>query len=148
MSNIRRNKNNRWHKLFTFMRKRNQGKLKLSRADLSDANLSDADLYNADLSDADLRDATMNWLSHDLIAERLHQAAGDDILLRLAAGHVIMSRDLCHAELIKYAPDIPHPEHGTVMQWALGQMLSWHKEGDDFPSILEHAYKSYRKMEN
>jgi uncharacterized protein YjbI with pentapeptide repeats len=136
----------------------------LRYADLSNANLQSADLHNADLHNADLsyaklryadlryanlhnadlryaklENVTMNWQSHALVAERLRQAAGADYLLRLAAGYIIMSRELCHDDLIKNAPHIPHPEHGFVHVWALRTMATWRKDGDEFPEVLLKA---------
>lgn len=81
----------------------------------------------------------MNWNSHDLLAERLRQSAESDYRLRLAAGFILMSRDLCHAQLLKNAPRIEHPEHGTVMAWVLRQMATWRTEGDGFPQVLADA---------
>ena len=111
----------------------------LEGANLYGANLYGANLYGANLDNANLDGVTMRWQSHTLIAERLRQAAGDDMVLRLAAGFIAISRDMCHSQVLENAPHIPHPEHGTVMAWALRTMALWRKDGDDFPRVLKLA---------
>ena len=97
-------------------------KADLSSANLSDANLSDADLCWANmrgayLSRAKLRDANMNWQSHDLLAEVLRQAAGDNADRRMLAGLVLVSRDWCWKEFMA----LDHPE----TEWAKGVLREY-----------------------
>ena len=60
MSNELRNKHARWNKLFSFLRKRNNGRLNLESANLSSANLYSANLSSANLSLANLESANLS----------------------------------------------------------------------------------------
>src|SRR3990167_9028184 len=67
----------------------------LQGADLQNANLRDANLQGADLRDANLQSASLQWNSHDLIAEILRQAADDDVDKLKIAGFILVSRGKC-----------------------------------------------------
>jgi hypothetical protein len=122
MSNISRNKRNAWPTIFTWLRKRNSGYL-------------------------DLRYATMNWQAHELIAERLRQAAGDDPLKRMAAGYILVSRDWCWKELMSNAPDIALKDGTKLMEWTFNTMASWVRYGDDAPYQLIEYIGPVHKVE-
>jgi uncharacterized protein YjbI with pentapeptide repeats len=108
----------------------------LYRANLYGANLYRANLYGANLVGAYLYGATMNWSSHDLIAERLRQAAEEDPIKRVAAGYVLISRNWCWRELLTNAPDITLDDGTTLKRWTLETMRSWVKAGDYAPLVL------------
>ena len=116
----------------------------LRRADLRRANLSGADLDGANLSGAVLREAVLdganliganliganliganligakiNWQSHDLVAEILRAAAGDNLSRRSIAGLVLVSRDLCW-DVWRTAE---HPER----EWAIEVLSRWER---------------------
>ena len=104
----------------------------LSRADLSRANLSGANLSGANLSGANLSRANLSWQSHDLIAEILRRAAGNDMEKRSAAGLILMSRDLCWPDLLA----IKHPQEA----WVIGELSKWvKKDQKDVPDELMDA---------
>jgi hypothetical protein len=162
MSNISRNKRNAWPTIFTWLRKRNSGYLDLRYADLRGAVLRGAVLRGAVLAYADLRDAvlryavlrgavlryaTMNWQAHELIAERLRQAAGDDPLKRMAAGYILVSRDWCWKELMSNAPDIALKDGTKLMEWTFNTMASWVRYGDDAPYQLIEYIGPVHKVE-
>ena len=100
----------------------------LRDANLLGANLLGANLLDANLRDADLRNVGVNWTSHDLIAEMLRQAAGEDAEKRSLAGLVLISRDWCWTQFLA----LEHPQR----EWALGVLRECVKEGDDAPEIL------------
>lgn len=108
----------------------------LSWADLYGADLIDADLYGANLRDADLRGAdceniTMNWQSHNLIAERLRQKAQEDPQLILIGVILIGEKqEWCWEELIEKTSDF------IAQDWAMKLMQTWIKDGDNAPDIL------------
>jgi uncharacterized protein YjbI with pentapeptide repeats len=108
----------------------------LEGSSLAGANLDGAYLYGTNLVGANLHDAIMNWSSHDLIAERLRQAAGDDPLKRMAAGYVLMSRSWCWSDLLVNAPDIALDDETTLKEWSLKTMRAWVKAGDYAPQVL------------
>jgi uncharacterized protein YjbI with pentapeptide repeats len=114
----------------------NLARANLEGSSLAGANLDGAYLYGTNLVGANLHDAIMNWSSHDLIAERLRQAAGDDPLKRMAAGYVLMSRDWCWSELLANAPDITLEDGTTLKEWSLKTMRAWVKAGDYAPQVL------------
>ena len=101
----------------------------LSGADLYGANLTGANLSGADLSDAYLNDAYLNWNSHDLIAELLRQAAGDNWQRRALAGLILVSRDWCWKDFLA----LEHPEQ----EWALGVLRQYVTDGDGAPDFLQ-----------
>lgn len=105
----------------------------LSGANLLGANLGGADLGGANLGGADLSNArlsgiTVPWMSHDLVAEILRRAAGEDIEKRQLAGLVLISHDWCWGRFLK----IEHP----LRQWALDELRKWIRDGDEAPAIL------------
>lgn len=102
----------------------------LHNADLCDANLGYAnlcyaDLRNANLRNADLFGATINWQSHDLIAELLRRAAGEDVERRKVAGLILVSRDWCWDRFLGMAD----PQR----EWALGVLREYVRECDGAP---------------
>ena len=101
----------------------------LGGADLRGADLWDADLYGANLRNANLRGAKINWLSHDLVAELLRQAAGADIGKRKVAGLVLVSRDWCWRRFL--ALDDPQRD------WALNVLREYVTPDDEAPDILQ-----------
>jgi Pentapeptide repeats (8 copies) len=105
----------------------------LSWADLRGANLRGADLSRADLSGADLSRANLSdiklaWTSHDLLAELLRRAAGDDIDRLQVAGLILLQRHWCWRDFLK----IDHPQKS----WAMETLRGWVREGDDVPDEL------------
>ena len=100
----------------------------LRGVNLQYADLQYADLRGADLQYADLRDVSLNWRSHDLIAEILRQAACGDIDKIKIAGLVMIYRDYCWGDFI----DLDDPLAG----WALGELSKWVKEGEDTPKHI------------
>jgi hypothetical protein len=109
----------------------------LRGAYLEGANLEGANLRGAYLEGANLNDCQMNWQSHDLIAARLLRAAGGDSYRRLAAGFVLVSRDWCWELLMKNVP----PQVSDLLPWALSEMATWVKDGDDAPDIVRRLVK-------
>ena len=109
----------------------------LRSADLRSANLRSADLGYADLRSANLRSAdladikSINWSSHDLLAEILLRAAGQDIGKRMVAGLILVSRDWCWEEFSK----IEHPQR----DWAIAELAKWVRKGDDVPTLIAAA---------
>jgi uncharacterized protein YjbI with pentapeptide repeats len=81
------------------LRNANLHNANLYSADLRNANLYNANLHNANLHNANLFDITMNWQSHDLIAEILRQHAGENLRHRMLAGLVKQSYDWCWGRL-------------------------------------------------
>jgi hypothetical protein len=107
----------------------------LRGADLRGANLREADLRWADLSGAvlsgaNLRGAAVSWQSHDLVAELLRRAAGDDVPRRMLAGLVLVSRDWCWNTFL--ALDIDP----ALRDWALTELRRWVTDGDNAPEAL------------
>ena len=103
-------------------------------ADLRGANLRDADLRGAYLHDADLgcangeSRAKLAWQSHDLIAEILRCAAGDDVEKLKVAGYILMCRDKCWGDFLKL--------RDPLMGWALDVLRPWAKGDENAPEIL------------
>ena len=105
----------------------------LYHAELRYANLSSANLFCANLSYAILNDAcldgvTMNWGSHELIAEILRQRAGDDVDCRKIAGYVLVSRDMCWDRFLE--------QDDPCRAWALGVLSEFVQPDDDAPKLL------------
>ena len=90
----------------------------LRNADLTGANLTDADLSNADLTGAYLSGAKASLKSHELVAEILRQAAGDDPARRALAGLILVSPDWDWPEILSLDLD---PE---VCSWGIATLLS------------------------
>ena len=102
----------------------------LSGASLSGADLGGANLNRAHLRGADLRGASINWQSHDLIAEILRRAAADNVSRRMLSGLILISHDWCWDMFL--ALDIAP----AVRDWALDELRKWVKEGDNAPTVL------------
>jgi uncharacterized protein YjbI with pentapeptide repeats len=100
----------------------------LRGADLSGANLGSANLGYADLGGADLQDITMNWQSHDLIAEMLQRMA-ETLSQRSVAGVVAKSLDWCWKDFAR-----EFSEEQT--DWAKSILKPLIKEGDEAPKEL------------
>ena len=101
----------------------------LRYADLQDANLRYADLRYANLRYADLKGARINWQSHDLIAELLSRAAGDDIEKRKIAGLILVSRDWCWDKFLKIGD--------PLQDWAIDTLQQYVVDGDGAPKALK-----------
>ena len=102
----------------------------LSGASLSGADLGGANLNRAHLRGAHLRGASINWQSHDLIAEILRRAAADNVSRRMLSGLILISHDWCWDMFL--ALDIAP----AVRDWALDELRKWVKEGDNAPTVL------------
>ena len=98
-------------------------------ANLWGANLRGADLWGANLRGANLGGATINWTSHDLVADLLRRAAGDDVERRKVAGLVLLSRDWCWEDFGRLASD-------PLWDWALNTVAAYVRDGDGAPEIL------------
>ena len=103
----------------------------LRRADLQGADLRRADLRGADLRGADLQGASLTWESHDLIAEILRCAAGNNVERRMVAGLVLVSRDWCWQDFAK----LQHPES----QWAIQTLAAYVQPDDRAPTVVREA---------
>src|SRR5690606_22816775 len=116
----------------------------LAGADLRCANLAGADLRGADLryaklTGADLRGANLRgahlgggkiaWQSHDLIAEILRRAAGDDVAKLKVAGLILVSRDKCWPDFLKL--------RDPLAGWALDVLRPWAEGDENAPSVLK-----------
>ena len=110
----------------------------LSGADLSGVSLSMANLSGVNLSRADLSGARVAWRSHDMIAEILRRAAGDDIAKLKVAGFILIMQDKCWREFIA----IRDPLTG----WARSVLEGWIQEGDDLPDIAR-AFFTDKQLE-
>jgi hypothetical protein len=102
----------------------------LSGADLREANLRVADLREADLSGANLSGAKIAWQSHDLLAEILKRAAGDDIAKLKVAGLILIQREWCWREFLAMRDREP------LAGWALDVLAEWVQDGDEAPNVL------------
>ncbi len=124
----------------------------LSYANLSGANLSGANLSGANLSGANLSGATVNWSSHDLLAELLARSITEDLdepddvseqhLERLAVvGLILRMRDWCWDAFtaVKVAPGI--------REWAVSTLALHRKSGDNAPALIVRAWEQISKAE-
>jgi hypothetical protein len=102
----------------------------LSYSELSGSNLRGSDHRGSNLHRSDLRGATINWQSHDLIAELLHRAAGDDVDRRKVAGLVSISRDWCWGQFAALIATDP------LGPWAIEVLREYVKDWDGAPEIL------------
>ena len=116
----------------------NLSRANLSRANLSGVSLSMANLSGVNLSRADLSGARVAWRSHDMIAEILRRAAGDDIAKLKVAGFILIMQDKCWREFIA----IRDPLTG----WARSVLEGWIQEGDDLPDIAR-AFFTDKQLE-
>jgi len=94
----------------------------LMGADLRDTDLRGITLRGASLLGAHLEGALLNWESHDLLAEILRQAAGDDPRRRAFAGLASVSPDWCW-----YSPELldalaAMPDEAA---WAIETLAEW-----------------------
>jgi hypothetical protein len=106
----------------------------LRGVDLRGACLRGADLRGAYLRGADLRGADLGFTSHDLIAEILRRAAGDDMAKLKVAGYILICRDQCWSDFLK----LRDPLSG----WAMDELVKWVVDGDNAPRQLrEHKAK-------
>jgi hypothetical protein len=81
------------------------------------------------LNHAILDGASLSWTSHDLIAEVLRRAAGDDVAKRMIAGLILVSRDWCWEQFMAVE---------TVENtWANHELARWIKDGDEHPRCLD-----------
>ncbi len=99
-------------------------------ADLRDVNLHGANLNGADFHGTDLRgvnlvDARLNWQSHDLIAEILRQASGDDVEKLKIAGLVLILRDWCYRDFLRL--------DDSLKDWVLDTLSKCVKDDDGAP---------------
>jgi uncharacterized protein YjbI with pentapeptide repeats len=95
----------------------------LRYANLQSANLQFAHLHSADLHSANLNYAHLTWKSHDLLAEILSRAAGDNTDRRKIAGLVLVSRDWCWEEFELMLADATNQELSAWVRsvlWPLG----------------------------
>ena len=100
------------------------------RINLSGADLRGAYLRGADLSGAYLSGAAINWQSHDLIAEILRRAAGQNVQRRMLVGLILISRDWCWEKFMALELD---PD---LREWALAELRQWVKDDDGAPEAL------------
>ena len=106
----------------------------LRGADLGDVHLRDADLGDADLRGVHLHGANgesrakLAWQSHDLIAEILRRAAGDDVAKLKVAGYILMCRDKCWGDFLKL--------RDPLLGWALDVLRPWANGDESAPEIL------------
>ena len=106
----------------------------LSGANLSGANLGGANLSGANLGGANLGGAKVAWQSHDLLAELLRRAAGNDIAKLKVAGLLLVCRDKCWKDFLGIASRDP------LGGWALDALAEWVQDDDGAPpEIRERA---------
>jgi uncharacterized protein YjbI with pentapeptide repeats len=125
----------------------------LQGANLQGANLYNADLYNADLYcaclvDADLTNTTLintnlsfaefgnttlNWKSHDLMAELLFRNTGGKVDRIKFVGLVLLQRSWSWEDFLA----LNDPE----TEWALKTLSAYVKEGDESPDLLKAISK-------
>ncbi len=127
---------NRWTGSVLFEIDIGSSKLAVEAAVKGGANLREADLHGANLREADLHEADLekgktkiNWESHDLVAEILRRAAGDDIEKLKIAGLVLLCRDWCWNQFSK----IDDP----LKQWAFDVLHPWVIGGENAPDVLK-----------
>ena len=97
--------------------------------DLYNADLRNADLGYANLYNANLGGVLMNWESHELIGERLRQAAGERYERLALAGAISQNTRLCWDYWLTRTPH-------DVREWALRTMATWVKDGDGAPDAV------------
>ncbi len=104
----------------------------LRGANLRGANLRGANLRGANLRDANLRGgesrAKIAWQSHDLIAEILRRAAGDDAAKLKVAGFILVCRDKCWPDFLKM--------RDPLAGWALEVLRPWAEGDENAPMCL------------
>ena len=116
------------------------GGANLGGADLRDAYLSDANLGGAYLSDADLRGAKLAYQSHDLLAEILKRAAGDNVAKLKVAGLILVSRNKCWSDFLGMA------EREPLADWALDELARWVQPDDGAPEVLKQRLAANERL--
>lgn len=97
--------------------------------------LRGANLRGADLCGADLRGAYINWQSHDLLAEILRQAAGDETEKLKVAGLVIICRGRCWDWFTSLSGE-------PLYDWAMNVLSGYVRDGDGCPGVLQNRVKA------
>jgi uncharacterized protein YjbI with pentapeptide repeats len=100
----------------------------LSGASLHGADLRGANLRGANLRGADLGGAKMPWQSHDILAEVLRRAAGDDVPKLKIAGLILVRTDWCWKDFLGL--DDP------LRDWALESLAEYVQDGGEAPEVL------------
>jgi len=108
---------------------------------LGGAYLGGADLRGAYLGGAYLRDLVINWNSHDLIAEILRRAAGEDVAKRKIAGLILVSRDWCWDNFLELRRD-------PLFGWALDALAACVRDEDNAPDVLRKRAAKAKKAED
>jgi hypothetical protein len=111
----------------------------LEGADLRGAHLRGADLRGAylrgaDLEGADLEGAKMAWASHDLMAELIRRAAGEDLDKLKYAGLILIRRDWCWPNHIRLAD--------PLWPWACEVFAGYVQPDDGHPGCLDAYVKA------
>lgn len=83
----------------------------------------------SDLSWSNLSGSNLSWSSHDLLAEVLRRAAGDNIQHRMIAGLLLVSREWCWDEFLAV--------EGVDNEWALRELAKWIQPSDSHPECLD-----------
>ena len=89
-----------------------------------------ADLRGAYLRGADLSKIHLAYQSHDLLAEILRRAVGDDTEKLKIAGCILVCRSKCWDAFAKLAAVDP------LGDWALDELATWVQPGDEAPDVL------------
>ena len=113
------------------------GGANLGGANLVGAYLDGAYLGRANLDGANLDGAKMPWRSHDILAELLRRAAGDDIPKLKVAGLLLVCREWCWTEFL--ALDDP------LREWALEALAEHVQDGDGAPEVLRRIAEQRTK---
>ena len=132
--------------LFEYESENNTVKKTVEQADLKGANLKGADLKGADLKGAYLKGAYLkgadleganlgSFTSHDLIAEILKRAAGDDVGKLKIAGLILLMREWCWEHFLKL--------EDANKKWALTELAKWVRE--DTPEEVKKILDPYRE---
>ena len=102
----------------------------------SGCDLRGCDFGYCDLRYCDLRDCKLAYRSHDLLAEILKRAAGDDTEKLKIAGYILVCRHKCWDAFVKLAAVDP------LGNWALNELAKWAQPEDGAPEVLrKHAEK-------
>ena len=110
-------------------------------ADLWGADLWGANLWGADLTGANLTKIRLAYQSHDLSAEILRRAAGNDIEKLKIAGYILVSREKCWREFAALAATDP------LGEWALDELAKWVQPDDGAPDILRERAETQHNQE-
>lgn len=100
-------------------------------SDLSYSKFENVNLYgclftHANLYNIRLIDCTIDWTSHDIVAELLRQEANGDIEKIKIAGAVLLSRHKCWKDLMKVAKQEDY-------EWALEVLSKYATESNPLP---------------